>query len=110
MPTITISLTEREWELLHQRARQERITPEQAAQKAIQKGLRVRHRGSKSELPAVELPRVIASLPRGDIRRVLATLEELQQHFPLGEPAPSREAIDAYLKAERDSWDNPAER
>jgi hypothetical protein len=39
----------------------------------------------------------------------LATLEELQQHFPLGEPAPSREAIDAYLKAERDSWDNPAE-
>jgi hypothetical protein len=47
-----------------------------------------------------------ATLPRGSLQRVLATLNLINTQIPLDKQPPSREEVDAYLEQERASWEN----
>lgn len=110
MPTITIEVSERAWQDLLQRAQREEITPEQVAQRAIEAGLRgvELSPGLAKDTFAVTAPESTTHFSRGSAQRVLATLQWLDQQFPLEDAPPPREAIDAYLQAERDAWDDTA--
>lgn len=108
MPTISVHIDEADWEAIKFYAAQEQMTPEQFIQNALRSRLGGVY-SDAADLMHAPLPEHLAALPRGSVQRVLTTLEWLNQKIPLNEPPLSREAIDAYLQAERDSWDNQVE-
>jgi hypothetical protein len=105
MPKLTIEVDPKAWQLLHQQAELRGLTPEALAQQLLLGELRARGKRSRRRDRGNE-SLYAATLPRGSLQRVLATLNLIYTQIPLDTPPPSREEIDAYLEQERASWEN----
>jgi hypothetical protein len=105
MPKLTIEVDPKAWQLLHQQAELRGLTPEALAQQLLLGELRARGKRSRRRDRGNE-SLYAATLPRGSLQRVLATLNLIHTQIPLDTPPPSREEVDAYLEQERASWEN----
>ena len=105
MPKLTIEVDPKAWQRLHEQAERQGLTPEALARQLLLGELRARgKRSRRRDMDNESL--YAATLPRGSLQRVLATLNLIHTQIPLDTPLPSREEVDAYLEQERASWEN----